>query len=857
MATLQLTCPECESKITVRNADDSAGKRVKCPKCGTGVRVPEREEEDDDAPKARGPARTAARRRDEEDDERPARRKRPADEEEDEDERPAARRKRATDDEEAEDERPAARRKRGADDDEDDRPARRKRGRDEDEEKPRKKGQKAGANNAMLIRNVIGGVLLLVAVVLAIVVWVQRSNRDDKVVKKTNNDDEGAPVLFAGGPQPGQQPIQQPFNNPQPGGNVRPPNQFPNPVPNPVPNPNPPPGPPRRDPSLPPVGSNPPVVSDPSPVRAAPAPGEMSADAIRRVKRNTVYIRVQLGDGRQASGSGFVDAGSKLVMTNAHVVGMLKYGDPPPQRVEVVLNSGEGADNEKTLPARIVTVDRSSDLAVLQPQSGVPLPEGLDVIPAKGLLELNRLYVAGFPLGEGLGKEITLSETSVSSLRKNRFGELDRVQVNGGMQPGNSGGPVVDSRGSVVGVAVSGIRGTQINFAIPGERVISVLDGRISEVNHGEPELRNGKIIFRVTVRTIDPLKRIKTVAVDYWVSDAGNPPGPSDQPARLPFDANRQTAAVAYRADSQAGEGEVVLDAVPPAGKVLYFQPSFVNGSGKSRWMGGLTKAIEAPPNPQAIRLVLQHPQGRSVLQLKSKSTYRLKTADGDEHSLMLNLVGRLNEDTQRLPSGGAASVSLGVSKLEMGVSVDGKAPPPSDRAKKIFQDVGKLGLVLRLDGQGNVTDGRSDLRQIPQGSRSALDELADQMLASLDLAAVPIPNAQLKPNQQWRATRKVPIDAGEVTFTGFVDMTYAYLGTRALNGRQVAVIGMHGTLRGVNGKSLQLGGKVRGTALVDVSNGRVVKADTTSDVVLNLRFKGETVETRGTLEVHVSREN
>ena len=47
-----------------------------------------------------------------------------------------------------------------------------------------------------------------------------------------------------------------------------------------------------------------------------------------------------------------------------------------------------------------------------------------------------------------LGTEITVSETSVSSLRKDHAtGKLAMVQVKGGMNPGNSGGPVVDVEG--------------------------------------------------------------------------------------------------------------------------------------------------------------------------------------------------------------------------------------------------------------------------------------------------------------------------------------------------------------------------------------------------------------------------
>src|SRR6185369_15191548 len=106
----------------------------------------------------------------------------------------------------------------------------------------------------------------------------------------------------------------------------------------------------------------------------------------------------------------------------------------------------------------ILGVDRASDLAVLDLDSRTQgLPEPLAVRSAGGhLSELDDVWVFGFPLGENLGKEITIRPSSISSLRKNKSGQLDKIQVNGGMDPGNSGGPVVDARGHVIGVAVSG-----------------------------------------------------------------------------------------------------------------------------------------------------------------------------------------------------------------------------------------------------------------------------------------------------------------------------------------------------------------------------------------------------------------
>jgi len=180
--------------------------------------------------------------------------------------------------------------------------------------------------------------------------------------------------------------------------------------------------------------------------------------------------------GSVSQGSGFFAVEKGIVLTNAHVLGMLKPDARLPQRVQVVCDSGE--PSERTFAAEVLGVDRSSDLAVLR-VPGDDLPDPLEVKSARNLAELQKVFVFGFPFGEQLGKNITISESSVSSLRKEPGTDIiQKVQVNGGMQPGNSGGPVVDTRGHVVGVAVSIIQGTQINFAIPGEDVHGFLRDR-------------------------------------------------------------------------------------------------------------------------------------------------------------------------------------------------------------------------------------------------------------------------------------------------------------------------------------------------------------------------------------------
>jgi predicted Zn finger-like uncharacterized protein len=259
----------------------------------------------------------------------------------------------------------------------------------------------------------------------------------------------------------------------------------------------------------------------PDPVKepaVARIPGVLSAEAKIAVKRATVYIRVTRASGL-SSGSGFFgDAGNpNIILTNAHVVGMLSPDSPPPNKVEIFINSGQ--PDEKMHTARILGVDRESDLAVLEIGVTAGLPRALRVKPADKLQELDKVFVSGFPLGEQLGKEISVRESSVSSLRK-KEGLLDKIQVNGGMDEGNSGGPVVDDLGHVVGVAVSGYPGRQINFAIPGDRVHNILNGRVSRVSLGLPFKEGEKVGSPVLLEMIDPRNKVKEIGVEVWTGD-------------------------------------------------------------------------------------------------------------------------------------------------------------------------------------------------------------------------------------------------------------------------------------------------------------------------------------------------
>ena len=108
-------------------------------------------------------------------------------------------------------------------------------------------------------------------------------------------------------------------------------------------------------------------------------------------------------------------------------------------------------------------MDPELDLAVLKVSGVKEMPEPIDYSHEPKLTETMPVYTFGFPFGEVLatgkaGPAITVGKGSISSLRLDDKGNLALVQIDGALNPGNSGGPVVDTQGHLVGVAAATIR---------------------------------------------------------------------------------------------------------------------------------------------------------------------------------------------------------------------------------------------------------------------------------------------------------------------------------------------------------------------------------------------------------------
>lgn len=131
-------------------------------------------------------------------------------------------------------------------------------------------------------------------------------------------------------------------------------------------------------------------------------------------------------------GAGFF-VGEDLVMTNAHVV------CPPGDTMQVVMRGGQ------SVPGDIVRKDDRLDLALVRVTGlrGQPIPLG----DAGALKAGDRVVLVGSPVG----MEFTYHEGVVSNPSRPVLG-LSYIQVDARVNPGNSGGPLVDDSGRVVGV---------------------------------------------------------------------------------------------------------------------------------------------------------------------------------------------------------------------------------------------------------------------------------------------------------------------------------------------------------------------------------------------------------------------
>lgn len=212
------------------------------------------------------------------------------------------------------------------------------------------------------------------------------------------------------------------------------------------------------------------------PAQAAPTHDSAGSQAVQDAGQSVMQVYGTADECSQnQTGSGFV-AAPEMVVTNAHVLAGVS---------EPMVQSRDG----RAYPAAVVQYDAASDLAVLH-APGLPDP----ALPLSSKISTGEeVTFAGYPLGGPFtSRAATIQGQAVAPVQNVTTGEVQTrsiIQIAGNVEQGNSGGPLIDQNGSVVGVIFAKAVEGKAGYAIPVARVQEILDatgGSVQPVDTGQ-----------------------------------------------------------------------------------------------------------------------------------------------------------------------------------------------------------------------------------------------------------------------------------------------------------------------------------------------------------------------------------
>jgi S1-C subfamily serine protease len=182
----------------------------------------------------------------------------------------------------------------------------------------------------------------------------------------------------------------------------------------------------------------------------------------------TQFVNNHNKKNKSSSGTGFAISSQGHIVSNFHVV----------ENANSIKIKGVNGNFSTTYSAEIVAVDKNNDLAILK-INDISF-SNLGIVPyhpKKNQSDVGQnIFVLGYPLTATMGEEIKLTNGIISS--KSGFqGDLTTYQITAPVQPGNSGAPLFDSEGNLIGiVSAKHNQAENVGYAIKFNYLFNLID---------------------------------------------------------------------------------------------------------------------------------------------------------------------------------------------------------------------------------------------------------------------------------------------------------------------------------------------------------------------------------------------
>jgi S1-C subfamily serine protease len=191
----------------------------------------------------------------------------------------------------------------------------------------------------------------------------------------------------------------------------------------------------------------------------------------------------KLNESSASSGTGFALNSDGYIVTNYHVI-------DGATKIQV---RGVSGDFNTKYDANIIVSDKNNDLAIIK------VNKHLGDIPYKIKSKTSEVatevYALGFPLRASMGDELKFTKGDISS-RSGFQGDITTYQHTIPIQPGNSGGPMFDNNGHLIGIINARHTGAEnASYSIKSKYLLNIIDESSSTISHSLTNLMYGKSI--------------------------------------------------------------------------------------------------------------------------------------------------------------------------------------------------------------------------------------------------------------------------------------------------------------------------------------------------------------------------